>query len=82
MDKFPNRAHDRRLGAALEELDGLQAVVSAIAEGSRTLGAKIQGGMLEDVLGSTGEVNVQGEIVQKLDTHPPPCTTVPSTHLE
>ena len=51
-----------------EELDGLQAVVLAIAEGSRTLGAKIRGGMLEDVLGSTGEVNVQGEIVQKLDT--------------
>ena len=50
-----------------EELDGLQAVVSAIAEGSRTVGAKIQGGMLEDVIGSTGEVNVQGEIVQKLD---------------
>jgi len=51
-----------------QELDGLQAVVLAIADGSRTLRAKIQGGMLEDVVGSTGEVNVQGEIVQKLDT--------------
>ncbi len=50
-----------------EKLDGLQAVVLALAEGSRTLGAKIRGGMLEDVIGSTGEVNVQGEIVQKLD---------------
>ena len=49
------------------ELEGLQAVVTAIAEGSQTLGAKIQGGLLEDVIGSTGEVNVQGEIVQKLD---------------
>jgi len=51
-----------------QELDGLQPVVLAIADGSRTLRAKIQGGMLEDVVGSTGEVNVQGEIVQKLDT--------------
>ena len=50
-----------------EKLDGLQAVVLALAEGSRTLGDKIRGGMLEDVIGSTGEVNVQGEIVQKLD---------------
>ena len=50
-----------------KDYDGLQAVVSAISEGTKTLSAKIQGGMLEDVLGSTGEVNVQGEIVQKLD---------------
>ena len=50
-----------------QELQGLQPVVLAIAEGSKILGAKIQGGMLEDVIGSTGEVNVQGEIVQKLD---------------
>ena len=50
-----------------QELVGLQPVVLAIAEGSKTLGVKIQGGMLEDVIGSTGEVNVQGELVQKLD---------------
>lgn len=50
-----------------QDLDGLQTVVSGISEGSKTLAAKIQGGMLTDVLGSTGEVNVQGEIVQKLD---------------
>ena len=51
-----------------QKYDGLQAVISAIADGSQILGGKIQGGMLEDVLGSTGEVNIQGEIVQKLDS--------------
>ncbi|PKB66607.1 MAG: fructose-bisphosphatase [SAR202 cluster bacterium Io17-Chloro-G4] len=49
------------------QLTGLDAVVIAIANGSRQVQEHVQSAALGDVLGSTGETNVQGEIVQRLD---------------
>ena len=51
-----------------ERYDGLDAVVGAIAAGARQVHEKVQAAALADVLGATGEVNVQGEMVQRLDT--------------
>lgn len=50
-----------------EALDGLEAVIAAIGEGAGRVHQQIQAAALADVLGTTGETNVQGEIVQKLD---------------
>jgi len=47
---------------------GLEAVIMAIAEGARRIQQQVQQAALTDELGVTGEVNVQGEIVQRLDT--------------
>ena len=47
---------------------GLEAVIMAIAEGARRIQQQVQQAALADELGVTGEVNVQGEIVQRLDT--------------
>ncbi len=47
--------------------EGLGAVIMAIAEGSRRIQLQVRQASLADVLGSTGETNVQGEIVQRLD---------------
>jgi fructose-1,6-bisphosphatase I len=49
------------------ELEGLHAVVAAIADGTRRVHDLVQAAALADVLGATGETNVQGELVQKLD---------------
>ena len=49
------------------QYDGLDAVISAIAEGARQVQEQVQAATLADVLGVTGETNVQGEIVQRLD---------------
>ena len=46
---------------------GLEAVIMAIAEGARRIQQQVQQAALTDTLGVTGEVNVQGEIVQRLD---------------
>ncbi|MDE0721587.1 MAG: fructose-1,6-bisphosphatase [Dehalococcoidia bacterium] len=46
---------------------GLGAVIMAIADGSRKVQEQVQQASLADVLGTTGETNVQGEIVQRLD---------------
>jgi len=46
---------------------GLGAVILAIAEGSRQVQLQVQQAALVDALGTTGETNVQGEIVQRLD---------------
>ena len=46
---------------------GLHAVVAAIAEGTRLVQEKVQAAAIADVLGTTGDVNVQGEVVQILD---------------
>ena len=51
-----------------DQYNGLAAVIKAIAEGSRQVHEKVQAAALEDVLGVTGVINVQGEIVQRLDT--------------
>jgi len=48
--------------------DGLDAVVAAIAEGAQQIQQKVQAATLAGVVGTTGETNVQGEIVQLLDT--------------
>ena len=50
------------------QYDGLDAVISAIAEGALQVQRQVQAAALVDVLGITGETNVQGEIVQRLDT--------------
>ncbi len=49
------------------QLAGLDAVVMAIAEGSCQVQEHVQSAALGDVLGVTGEINVQGEIVERLD---------------
>jgi fructose-1,6-bisphosphatase I len=46
---------------------GLGNVVRAIADGTRQIQAKVQAAAIADVLGTTGDVNVQGEVVQILD---------------
>ena len=48
--------------------DGLGEVVAAIADGAQQLQLKVQMAALGGILGTTGETNVQGEIVQLLDT--------------
>ena len=48
--------------------DGLDAVMAAIAEGAQQIQQKLQAATLAGVIGTTGETNVQGEIVQLLDT--------------
>ncbi len=51
-----------------EEYDGLEAVVAGIAEGAMLIQAKVRAAVLANAVGTTGETNVQGEIVQILDT--------------
>ena len=48
--------------------EGLDIVITAIATGAAQIQEKIQAATLAGVIGATGEVNVQGEIVQYLDT--------------
>ena len=48
--------------------DGLGAVIMAIANGCIRVQQQVQRAALAAVLGSTGDTNVQGEIVQRLDT--------------
>ena len=47
--------------------EGLDAVIMAIADGSRLVQQQVQQAALADALGATGDTNVQGEIVQRLD---------------
>ncbi len=51
-----------------EEYDGLEAVVAGIAEGAQQIQAKVRAAVLAHAVGVTGETNVQGEVVQILDT--------------
>ncbi len=51
-----------------KEYDGLEAVVAGIAEGAAQIQAKVRAAVLGDAVGATGETNVQGEVVQILDT--------------
>jgi len=51
-----------------EEYDGLEAVVAGIAEGAKQIQAKVRAAVLGNAVGVTGETNVQGEVVQILDT--------------
>lgn len=52
----------------VEQYEGLDAVVLAISKGARLLQSQVQAAGLLDILGSTGEINVQGEMVQRLDS--------------
>ena len=47
--------------------DGLESVLHAISSGAYALEKQIRNGNLAGILGTTGEVNIQGEIVQQLD---------------
>ncbi len=51
------------------EYDGLEYVLAAIADGAQQVQAKVQAASLAGALGSDGHTNVQGEIVQFLDTY-------------
>ena len=48
--------------------DGLGDVVTAIADGAQQIQQKVQMAALGGIIGTTSETNVQGEIVQLLDT--------------
>ena len=48
-------------------LIGLDSVISAIALGARRVNTEVQKAALGDSLGVTGDKNVHGEIVQRLD---------------
>ena len=48
-------------------LEGLDSVIGAIADGARQVHGQVQEAAIADWLGGTGETNVQGEAVQKLD---------------
>lgn len=50
------------------DYDGLESVINAIAIGAVKISYAVQAAALVDVLGATGETNVQGEMVQRLDT--------------
>jgi fructose-1,6-bisphosphatase I len=52
---------------AIGQNDGLGAVIMAIADGSVRVQQQVQQAALADALGTTGDTNVQGEIVQRLD---------------
>ena len=49
--------------------DGLEFVLAAIAKGAQQVQAKVQAAALAGALGSDGHTNVQGEVVQFLDTY-------------
>ena len=51
-----------------KDLDGLDAVIMALAEGAQQVQSKVEAAALAGVLGATGDINVQGEVVQILDT--------------
>ena len=46
--------------------EGLDVVIGAIADGALRVQQQVQAAGLAGVLGATGEMNVQGEIVQRL----------------
>lgn len=50
------------------EYEGLDAVICALAEGATRVNREVQDATLVDALGTTGETNVQGELVQRLDS--------------
>ena len=51
-----------------KDYDGLDAVIMALAEGAQHVQLKVEAAALAGVLGATGDINVQGEVVQILDT--------------
>ena len=57
-----------RIAASAPEHAGLDTVIAAIAQGAVKLERSVRLASLADVLGSDGAINVQGEVVQHLDT--------------
>ena len=57
---------NRRIGEE-ERARGLASVIEAIASGAIAVERLTRQAALADVLGDTGEINVQGELVQRLD---------------
>ena len=55
-------------GASEERYEGLGAVIDAIAEGARQVEREVRAAGLAEVLGTTGDINVHGEMVQRLDS--------------
>ena len=51
-----------------EDLAGLDSVIGAIADGARQVQAEVQAAAIQGALGTTGETNVHGEMVQQLDS--------------
>lgn len=51
-----------------EEYNGLEAVLAGIADGAQHIQAKVRAAVLAHAVGTTGGTNVQGEVVQILDT--------------
>lgn len=66
MSHAPSLAEHLR-AAASPEPDGLAAVVEALAGAGVRIARELARAALVGRLGSTGEINVQGEIVKKLD---------------
>lgn len=58
----------REMAASLWDKDGLGDVILAIANGAVQVEQEIRSAALEGNIGATGEINVQGEVVQRLDT--------------
>ena len=50
------------------EYDGLEAVLVGIAEGAQQIQGKVRAAVLAHAVGTTGATNVQGEVVQILDS--------------
>ena len=48
-------------------LEGLSSVIASLASGAQIIQGKVQSATLANVIGTTGQVNVQGETVQILD---------------
>ena len=54
--------------SGVSRYEGLDSVIASIADGAGQIQEKVQAATLADIIGTSGEVNVQGEIVQYLDT--------------
>ena len=71
MSTTTHRSLDEYVSSAWagdDAVRGLDAVMTAIADGASQVRSLVQAAGLADVLGTTGEINVQGEVVQRLDT--------------
>ena len=62
LDEFVDSAFSRN-----DQYDGLDTVITAIAKGAHQVHKHVQAAALADELGATGETNIQGEMVQRLD---------------
>lgn len=70
MSEPPQAGHQtlREMAASLWDKNGLGDVILAISDGAVQIEQKIQSAAFEGNFGTTGEINVQGEIAQRLDS--------------